>query len=205
MTGSPLVRVAGAVALALVLLAVACGGDDPPAGSEKVTAASSVGDCLRRDPQRPGGYLQAGCATSRATVEITDIVDGDGSGPHCPAGTDALADAAEGPVSGGEIDGPATIWCLRNLDEPHPGDPGVGGGELVTGDCFVLGAAGAEATSDVRELPCDGEATPQYELLATVTRSEDCPPRDAQPIEMASPRFVVLCGRSLAEDDAAGG
>ena len=107
-------------------------------------------------------------------------------------------------MSGGEIDGQAAIWCLRNLDEPHPGDPGVGGGELVTGDCFALGVAGAEATRDVTELPCKSDTPPpQYELMATVTRSEDCPPRDAEPIEMASPRFVVLCGRSLAEDGAA--
>lgn len=50
-----------ALALACLLGAAAC-GDDPPVGSEKVEVASAVGDCLRPDPAREGGYLQADCA-----------------------------------------------------------------------------------------------------------------------------------------------
>lgn len=188
-----------ALALACLLAPAAC-GDDPPPGSEKVEVASAVGDCLRPDPAREGGYLQAGCEAG-ATVEITDIVERTGSGPYCPAGTDVVADGAEGPLSGGRIDGPASVWCLRNLAPPHPGDPGMGGGELVAEDCFALGepgGGGAEEGATVTEVPCAGGATaPQYRLRATASRTEDCPAKGSTPIELTTPRRLVLCGEAL--------
>lgn len=187
-----------ALAVACLLALAAC-GDDPPAGSEKVDTASAVGDCLQPDPEREGDYLQAACG-SDATVEITDIVERTGSGPFCPAGTDVVADAAQGPLSGGRIDGPASVWCLRNLAPPHPGDPGMGGGELVADDCFTVeepGGGGAEEGAAVTEVPCTGgDVAPQYRLRTTATRTEDCPAKGSTPVELTAPRGLVLCGEA---------
>jgi hypothetical protein len=188
-----------AVALACLLAATAC-GDDPPAGSQKVEVASAVGDCLRPDPAREGGFVQARCGGD-ATVEITDIVERSGSGPYCPAGTDVVADGAQGTLSGGRIDGPVSVWCLRNLAPPHPGDPGMGGGELVADDCFVMGEPGGADTDQgaaVTEVACTGGATaPQYRLQTTASRTEDCPAERSTPIELTAPRRLVLCGDAL--------
>jgi hypothetical protein len=184
----------------VVALAAACGSGNPPAGSEKVAEASSVGDCLRPDPNRSGGYLQASCEGDQATVEIVDVAEGRGAAPRCPAGTDVLVDAATGPVSGGKIEGGPAVWCLRNLEAPHPGDAGMGGGELVAGDCFVLDEEGVV----VAEVPCEGGATPaDYRLLATASRSEDCPATGAEPIELERPRLIVLCAEPLTDGDGA--
>lgn len=188
---------AALIALAC-LLGTAC-GNDPPEGSEKVAEPSAIGDCLRPDPDHDGGFLQADCGGGRATVEIVDIVEGTGTGPRCPAGTDVVADAAAGPVSGGRIEGPEAVWCLRNLDEPHPGDAGMGGGELVVGDCFVVAGEGA---ADVTEVPCAGGAQEaQYRLLASASRTEDCPADGSEPIELAEPRLLVLCGEPLGDEE----
>jgi hypothetical protein len=199
-------RLAGVAGiLAWALAGSACGSDDPPAGSEKVTEPSAVGDCLRPDPARAGGFLQAACDGRRATVEIVDIVGSRGTGPRCPAGTDVLVDAAAGPVSGGKIEGTAAVWCLRNLGPPHPGDAGMGGGELVVGDCFVLADEAAEGGGpEVTEVPCEGDGpAPAYRLLASASRSEDCPASGAEPIELSRPRLTVLCAESLGGDGQA--
>jgi hypothetical protein len=187
------------------VLAGAC-GNEPPAGSEKVERPSAVGDCLRPDPAREGGLLQAGCEGAAATYEITAIVEARGAGPYCPAGTDVVADGAEGAVSGGEIDAPVSVWCLRNLAPPHPGDPGAGGGELVPDDCFVVGepSDATRGTSQVAEVPCTGGPAPQYRLRSTATRSEDCPAKGSTPIEVTSPQEVVLCAAAVTTDTATG-
>jgi hypothetical protein len=201
------VRVVGVVAvLALVLAGAACGAGDPPAGSEKVVRPSAVGDCLRPDPDRAGGFLQADCEGAGATVEIVDVVGERGSGARCPAGTDALADAAAGPVSGGKIEGTAAVWCLRNLEAPHPGDPGMGGGELAPGDCFVLAEEAAEGRGpEVTEVPCAGGGeAPEFRLVASATRSEDCPASGAEPIELSRPRLTVLCAEALGQNGQTG-
>jgi hypothetical protein len=183
----------------------ACGDGGPPAGSEKVLAPSAVGDCLRPDPDRAGGFLQARCGADEATVEIVDVASRRGAGPHCPDGTDVLADATAGRVSGGRIDGAVSLWCLRNLAAPHPGDPGMGGGELTVGDCFTLGTAppddggpSPDAAPDgdggaVQEVPCGPTYPGAYRLAATTARTEDCPATGTEPIELAKPRLTVLC------------
>jgi hypothetical protein len=178
-----------AVAAALATGGVACGGDEGPAGSEAVDAPSEAGDCLRPDAERAGGFLQAACDAADASVEVTAVVPADDDaatpGPACPGGTDVVVDARQGPVRDGEIEGPALVWCLRNLDGPHPGDPGQGGGEVVPEDCFRLEDDGA-----VQEVRCGGAP---YRVLAWASRTEDCPPETAEPIELATTPPEVVC------------
>ncbi|GAA3442203.1 hypothetical protein [Planomonospora venezuelensis] len=57
--------------------------------------------------------------------------------------------------------------CVRNLRQPHPGDPGEGGGVLRPGDCLALRGG---------ERPCS--ASGWYgRVLALVDRTDECPRR----------------------------
>ncbi|MGW0562693.1 hypothetical protein ACWDZ4_19240 [Streptomyces sp. NPDC003016] len=69
---------------------------------------------------------------------------------------------------------PRGYACTRNLEEPHPGGPGKGGGpRTVVGDCLCTVRQG-----QVKETPCDGpgEGAPQFEVAAAVQRRARCPP-----------------------------
>jgi hypothetical protein len=184
------------IGLVAASLALAACGQDAPKGASAIREYSKVGDCLRPDPATLEGFLQADCDNPDATVTIVDMVrDGSAeSAPLCPAGTDLLVDGEQGPVVDGDIAAVPQTWCLRNVDAPHPGDPGQGGGELVAGDCFAIDAAG-----EISEAACDGggRTTPQYRLLAIEERAADCPSDTAHPIELNSYPPRVLCAAPL--------
>lgn len=181
---------AGLAALASVAL-VACGQETPP-GAEAINEYSEVGDCLRPDPATLEGFLQAGCDHPDATVEIIEMVRTAGveSPPVCPPGTDLLVDGEQGPVVDGDIAAVPETWCLRNLEPPHPGDPGEGGGELVTEDCFVIAEDG-----EISEVACagGGQSRPQHRLLAVAAAADECPAGTRDPIELNSYPPRVLC------------
>jgi hypothetical protein len=188
---------AGAVA---VLALGACGGDTPD-GAEEISNYSQVGDCLQPDPGSLDRFLQADCGGDDATVEIIEMVDSAGMEPPpvCPAGTDLLVDGEQGPVVDGDIAAVAQTWCLRNLAAPHPGDPGMGGGELVLDDCFAIDARGS-----ITEAPCDptpGSPTAEHRLVAVADTADSCPAgaagSDTEPIELNSAPRQVLCAEML--------
>ena len=129
MEGSPQVEGRrGPAALALVPLAVVRGGGDPAPG-QREGVRRLVG---RRLPApRP---RREGATRRRRAPSLSDGRDhrrrrGRRLGAALPRRHRRAGRRAPGsPVSGGEIDAPTAIWCLRNLAAPHPGDPGLGGG-----------------------------------------------------------------------------
>jgi hypothetical protein len=93
----------------------ACAGLDPTGGD-----ATNETDAYRPLP----------CNDPDATVTILDIQDAVRvEQVHCPAGADIVFQKA------GQAGGDTQAVCARNLSDDHPGDPGNGGGQLVTGDC----------------------------------------------------------------------
>jgi hypothetical protein len=190
------VRTTIAAALAAGLgLALATCGQDTPEGATAIRDYSQEGDCLRPDPATLEGFLQTDCDSADATAKIVEMVRDAGaeSSPLCPAGTDLLVDGEQGPVVDGDIAAVPQTWCLRNLEAPHPGDPGQGGGELVPRDCFTVDAAG-----EISEAACDGRGrtAPEHRLLAIEERERDCPTETADPIELNSYPPRVLCAAS---------
>lgn len=167
--------------MCLVGVAGCSEAEEGPEGSRRVDEMSEVGDCLGPDPDRQGGYVQRDCDDQEATGEIIERVVGSETPPFCPPGTDELVDAEQGMLVDGDIASLPQVWCLRNIDSPHPGDPGMGGGEVLEQDCID------DAVGRVREVPCDGTGgvQPRYRVLAvlTTTGGGGCPPETIEPID----------------------
>jgi hypothetical protein len=118
-------------------------------------------------------FTEVPCGGERAAARVVARHDGKaGVGPPCPATTDFVLHIDEQPAEGaGRI--PQGYACMRNLQPPHPGDPGAGGGpRTIVGDC-VYGAGDGQ----VRETACDGSGTkrPQYEVTKAVRTRSACP------------------------------
>ncbi|MEU6093412.1 hypothetical protein [Streptomyces sp. NPDC047079] len=129
------------------------------------------------------------CTSERAAARVIARFDGDPSkGPACPATTDfVLHIGASGTAAPGYA-------CMRNLEPPHPGDPGGGGGpRTVVGDC-VYGAGKGE----VRETACDGKGghAPEYKVTSAVTRRSQCPSSTALYVQLGGER-PVGCARTV--------
>ncbi|MEU6847951.1 hypothetical protein ABZ930_39460 [Streptomyces sp. NPDC046716] len=110
------------------------------------------------------------CRSESAVARVLARHDGGTSGgPACPAGTDFVLHISENRPA------PARGYaCMRNLEPPHPGDPGGGGGpRTVVGDCVYAAGEG-----QVRETACDGsgERVPQYRVRSAVRARDRCPP-----------------------------
>lgn len=158
---------------------------DAPAGPRGATASSGYGpeflgpaDCSSRGEV----FREVSCRSERASARVLARHSGTPSGgPACPPATDfVLHVGQEGPPPT-DVPGPARsapalprgYACMRNLEPPHPGDPGRGGGPLtVVGDC-VHGFRGGE----VHETACDGsgERPPEFEIGSAVARRALCP------------------------------
>ncbi|MFJ5926181.1 hypothetical protein ACIQF6_26580 [Kitasatospora sp. NPDC092948] len=86
-------------------------------------------------------------------------------GAECPDGTDAVLDLTQNALT--YVSGNRSAWaCLRNLHDPHPGDPGGGGGVgIVVGDC-VYATKSASGSDTVAETRCDGKGDhkPEYKV-----------------------------------------
>jgi hypothetical protein len=91
-----------------------------------------------------GTYVVAAyCTDKSATAKITRIVQEPSA---CPLGTDDVAHSVD-----------AGTVCTRNLQGPHPGNPGQGGGLLRPGDCLAIGLIapdGHEDDADYQEVSC---------------------------------------------------
>lgn len=134
-------------------------------------------------------FTEVPCTSERAAARVVARYDGDPAhGPACPATTDfVLHVSATGTVRRGYA-------CMRNLESPHPGDPGGGGGpRTIVGDC-VYGTGKGE----VRETACDGsgEHAPQYEVTSAVARRAQCPPSTALYVQLGG-TTPVGCARRL--------
>lgn len=76
-------------------------------------------------------FTEAPCTSERAAARVIARYDGDVSdGPACPATTDFVLHISAQGSSGAGGDGvvPKGYACMRNLEPPHPGDPGGGAG-----------------------------------------------------------------------------
>ncbi|WP_086565005.1 hypothetical protein, partial [Streptomyces africanus] len=104
------------------------------AGSPPVTRPSGYGAVfLAVDECSSFGttsFTEVPCAGERAAARVVARHDGTvRDGPRCPATTDFVLHISEQrPASDEDGDGavPQGYACMRNLQPPHPGDPGGG-------------------------------------------------------------------------------
>lgn len=158
------------------------GGRDPGQAADSLPATPSGYGAVFLDVRECSSYgktpRELSCASERAAAKVTARYDGQAAnGPSCPATTDfVLHLSGSRPASDENGDGvvPRGYACMRNLQAPHPGDPGGGGGpHTILGDC-VYEAGGGQ----VRETPCDGSGVrdPEFEVVRAVTGRAQCPP-----------------------------
>ncbi|GCB49178.1 hypothetical protein [Streptomyces sp. NL15-2K] len=143
-------------------------------------------------------FTEVACTGERAAARVVARRDGTvGDGPPCPATTDfVLHISAQSPAS--DEDGDGTVAqgyaCMRNLQPPHPGDPGGGGGpRTIVGDCvYALG------DGQVRETACDGEGErkPEYEVTKAVGKRAECPLSTALYVQLGGEQ-PVGCARPV--------
>ncbi|MER5950544.1 hypothetical protein ABT127_31345 [Streptomyces sp. NPDC001904] len=172
---------AGCAGLLLSLALAGCQGAPVDAARATPTRVSpsgygavflAAGECGARGP---ASFGEVACRSESAVARVLARHDGGPSGgPVCPAGTDFVLHISESDPAGIASRGFA---CMRNLEPPHPGDPGGGGGpRTVVGDCVYAAGEGR-----VRETACDGsgERAPQYRVGSAVRVRDRCPPSTA--------------------------
>ncbi|MFF4500076.1 hypothetical protein [Streptomyces sp. NPDC001401] len=143
-------------------------------------------------------FTEVPCPSERAAARVVARYDGKvGDGPLCPATTDfVLHISRQSPSSDEDGDGsiPQGYACMRNLEPPHPGDPGGGGGpRTIVGDC-VYGSGNGQ----VRETACDGSGKrkPQYKVVKAVARRALCPSATALYVQLDG-QEPVGCARRV--------
>lgn len=130
-----------------------CAGPEPSAADTGSTAAA---------------YRPLSCDDAEATVTVLDIQDAVSVGQlHCPAGTDVVFQ------KDGHAGGVTQAVCARNLSDDHPGDPGMGGGQLLPNDC-VNGQGG--------EVPCSADGA--NKVVSLVVGDGTCPENATDKIEL---------------------
>ncbi|MDT9689145.1 hypothetical protein Q5762_12495 [Streptomyces sp. P9(2023)] len=170
------------------------------------------GDCSTRGAV----FREVPCTGEKAVARVTTRYDGlTSGGPTCPATTDFVLHVSESvPTADEDGDGsvPRGYACMRNLEPPHPGDPGQGGGpHTIVGDCVSASGegegAGAGEGQDagkgagegrVKETACDGsgERPPAFRVTSAVTSRDRCPPSTALFVALGGER-PVGCARRL--------
>ncbi|MFC7305418.1 hypothetical protein ACFQVC_14450 [Streptomyces monticola] len=163
-------------------------------GEEAVSVAPSdfgatflaVDECSSRG----GEFTEVACTSEKAQARVLARHDGTQSrGPRCPDITDFVLHISESRPAAER-----GYACMRNLEAPHPGDPGGGGGpRTLVGDCLYDSQAG-----EVRETPCDGsgEHPPRYRVTSAVTARSGCPPETSLYVRLGGAR-PVGCARSV--------
>jgi hypothetical protein len=148
------------------------GGASDASGASYGKVFLDRGECGSRGPDP----REVPCGGSRAAAQVL-LRHGAGLEPEavCPLPTDFVLRIS------GSSGLPATrgYACMRNLQAPHPGDPGGGGGpHTVVGDCVYSSRAGG---SEVEETPCDaaaqaqGARKPEFRVVAAVAERSRCP------------------------------
>ncbi|MBC9716978.1 hypothetical protein H9Y04_31035 [Streptomyces sp. TRM66268-LWL] len=177
-------RVMCAPVLVGVLALMGCQKSPGASGSLNDTSASKspsgyglvflgVDECASRGR----GSTEVPCTSEKAQAQVIARYDGRQSeGPACPAYTDFVLHISESrPAYDEDGDGavPKGYACMRNLESPHPGDPGGGGGpRTIVGDCVYTAGKG-----EVRETACDGsgENKPEFKVRSAVQNRDKCP------------------------------
>jgi len=143
-------------------------------------------------------FTEVPCTSERAAARVVARHDGTtAGGPPCPATTDFVLHISEqSRISDEDGDGavPQGYACMRNLQPPHPGDPGGGGGpRTIVGDCVYGSGSG-----QVRETACDGKGAkrPQYKVVKAVAARSRCPLSTALYVQLGGPQ-PVGCARPL--------
>jgi hypothetical protein len=142
-------------------------------------------------------FTEVPCTSERAAARVIARYDGAVSdGPVCPATTDFVLHISAQGSSGAGGDGviPKGYACMRNLEPPHPGDPGGGGGpRTIVGDCVYGSGSG-----QVRETACDGsgQRKPQYKVVKAVLRRASCPASTDLYVQLGGER-PVGCARPV--------
>jgi hypothetical protein len=179
----------GLVSLVVGLGVVAALAGCNPIGAKPVSAPASapgedglkVHDCVALVSASGSSYDEVWCTDPSATAAVTTVdsaargVAGAQAQPDCPSGTDVLltpANFAAGPTSR-RTPGPAAFGyaCARNVNPPHPGDPGEGGGpDIVEGDCVYV------TPVSVTETRCDGtgDHKPAYKVYRIALSTFGC-------------------------------
>ncbi|MFD0544033.1 hypothetical protein ACFQ1B_14130 [Streptomyces mexicanus] len=184
----------GAVCVLPVLLAAwltGCrpGSSGPPPATSAPQPAGygavflGVGECSSFGTTR---FTEVPCDGERAAARVIARHDGrPEDGPPCPPVTDfVLHISAQRQPGGQDGDGiiPRGYACMRNLQPPHPGDPGGGGGpRTIPGDCLYGAGRG-----QVRETACDGtgKRKPQYQVVRAVRSRARCPATTALYVQL---------------------
>jgi hypothetical protein len=142
-------------------------------------------------------FTEVPCTSERAAARVIARYDGAVSdGPVCPATTDFVLHISAQGSSGAGGDGviPKGYACMRDLEPPHPGDPGGGGGpRTIVGDCVYGSGSG-----QVRETACDGsgQRKPQYKVVKAVLRRASCPASTDLYVQLGGER-PVGCARPV--------
>ncbi|MEU8703664.1 hypothetical protein [Streptomyces sp. NPDC048565] len=160
------------------------------------------GDCSSRGEV----FREVSCRSERAAARVLARYTGTPSdGPACPPATDFVLHVSSqgggpepswrGPAPSPSGPGvPRGYACMRNLESPHPGDPGQGGGPLtVVGDCVYSSRDG-----EVRETACDGSEArpPEFVISSAVARRVLCPDTTDLYVELAGEK-PVGCARRV--------
>ncbi|MEU4498728.1 hypothetical protein AB0F96_36130 [Streptomyces sp. NPDC023998] len=152
------------------------------------------GDCASRGRD----FHEVPCTSEKAVARVTARYGGQpAGGPGCPTTTDfVLHISASRPATDEHGDGEAGrgYACMRNLEPPHPGDPGGGGGpHTIVGDCVYSASKG-----QVKETACDGsgERAPEFTVASAVTSRAQCPPSTALYVRLGG-HTPVGCARRV--------
>lgn len=197
------VRSAGAVCAALLaaLLTTALTGacqrepERAPASAGSGAGAAApgygvrflgLGDCSSRGTE----VGEVPCTSEKAVARVIARHQGPppASGPVCPDRTDFVLHISQTGATAHRA-----YACMRNLEPPHPGDPGRGGGpHTVVGDCVYNAGAG-----QVRETACDGsgERRPQFRVDSAVRERARCPSSTDLYVELGGARPVGCAHR----------
>ncbi|MFJ9560614.1 hypothetical protein ACIRQQ_11300 [Streptomyces fuscichromogenes] len=190
------------VTVAVVLLAAGCrtSSSGAPAGGARSTASPTpsgygtrflaVDECSSFGT---ASFTEVPCTGERAAARVIARYDGAvADGPPCPATTDFVLHIGSDRAGGGTI--PQGYACMRDLEPPHPGDPGGGGGpRTIVGDC-VYGSGHGQ----VRETACDGSGRrqPQYRVVRAVASRDGCPAATDLYVQLGG-EHPVGCARRL--------
>ncbi|MEU1402234.1 hypothetical protein ABZ471_07685 [Streptomyces sp. NPDC005728] len=192
-------------ALALTALLTGCQGPaDAPVGDARPASTRpsgygaqflAVGECSSFGAV---SFTEVPCTSERAAARVAARYDGTVTdGPPCPPAADFVLHISEQRPQDDE-DGDGTVpqgyACMRNLEPPHPGDPGGGGGpRTIPGDCVYDSGDG-----QVRETACDGSGRhqPRYKVTEAVDVRNACPASTVLYVQLGG-QNPVGCARRL--------
>lgn len=193
------------LAVAALLLTTACRAPDGAVTDDRASAPASPGpspygvvflgpgDCSSRGPE----IREVFCRSEKAVATVLARHLGTpSSGPPCPDATDFVLHVSE-TGTGARSRLTTGYACMRNLEPPHPGDPGRGGGPLtVVGDCVTASRAG-----EVTETACadTGGRAPRYRVESAVRRRAQCPGTTDLFVALGGDRPVGCARRSPGE------